>query len=216
MKLQSQAPPRPMTHDLLSDMLEQLEAQVVRITVTELRENTFYAQITRAAGRTRDRGRLASVRRDRARDPRRGADLRGRPRDRGVGDRVRGRRRRPGSARRGGRRSSGTSSTRSRPRTSPSRTAKTSRSQAEHGDGERDAVEEPVHDHPRDDAARAVAQIGEPDRRTGSGRAAPGRARARGRTRRRRAGSTASAGERAAATGRRRGTSAPRRPARRP
>jgi uncharacterized protein len=45
MKLQSQAPPRPMTHDLLSDMLEQLEAQVVRITVTELRENTFYAQI---------------------------------------------------------------------------------------------------------------------------------------------------------------------------
>src|SRR2546423_12274865 len=46
MKLQSQAPPRPMTHDLLSDMLEQLEAQGVRITVTELRENTFYAQIT--------------------------------------------------------------------------------------------------------------------------------------------------------------------------
>ena len=46
MRLQSQAPPRPMTHDLLSDMLEQLGAQVVRITVAELRENTFYAQIT--------------------------------------------------------------------------------------------------------------------------------------------------------------------------
>src|SRR6185437_6404823 len=46
MRLQSQAPPRPMTHDLLSELLEQLEAQVVRITVTELRENTFYAQIT--------------------------------------------------------------------------------------------------------------------------------------------------------------------------
>src|SRR5881227_114581 len=46
MKLQSQAPPRPMTHDLVTDMLEQLGAQVVRITVTELRENTFYAQIT--------------------------------------------------------------------------------------------------------------------------------------------------------------------------
>jgi bifunctional DNase/RNase len=46
MKLQSQAPPRPMTHDLLNDLLEQLGAQVVRITVTELRENTFYAQIT--------------------------------------------------------------------------------------------------------------------------------------------------------------------------
>src|SRR5919109_1037900 len=46
MKLQSQAPPRPMTHDLVTDMLEQLGAQVIRITVTELSENTFYAQIT--------------------------------------------------------------------------------------------------------------------------------------------------------------------------
>jgi bifunctional DNase/RNase len=46
MKLQSQAPPRPMTHDLVTDMLDQLGAQVTRITVTELRENTFYAQIT--------------------------------------------------------------------------------------------------------------------------------------------------------------------------
>src|SRR5438552_17657444 len=46
MKLQSQAPPRPMTHDLVTDMLDQLGAQVIRITVTELRENTFFAQIT--------------------------------------------------------------------------------------------------------------------------------------------------------------------------
>jgi len=46
MKLQSQDSPRPMTHDLVSDMLRQLGAQIVRITVTELRENTFYAQIT--------------------------------------------------------------------------------------------------------------------------------------------------------------------------
>ena len=46
MKLQSQAPPRPMTHDLVSDMLERLGAQIVRITVTELRENTFYASIS--------------------------------------------------------------------------------------------------------------------------------------------------------------------------
>ena len=46
MKLQSQTSVRPMTHDLVSDMLEQLGAQIIRITVTELRENTFYAQIT--------------------------------------------------------------------------------------------------------------------------------------------------------------------------
>jgi hypothetical protein len=46
MKLQGAATPRPMTHDLVTDLLGQLDAQVVRITVTELRESTFYAQIT--------------------------------------------------------------------------------------------------------------------------------------------------------------------------
>jgi bifunctional DNase/RNase len=46
MKLQGATTPRPMTHDLLTDILAQLDATVVRITVTELRENTFYAQIT--------------------------------------------------------------------------------------------------------------------------------------------------------------------------
>jgi bifunctional DNase/RNase len=46
MKLQGASTPRPMTHDLFTDMLSQLEARVVRIAVTELRENTFYALIT--------------------------------------------------------------------------------------------------------------------------------------------------------------------------
>src|SRR3990172_8535625 len=46
MKLQGAQTPRPMTHDLVTEMLGQLEARVVRITVTELRENTFYASIT--------------------------------------------------------------------------------------------------------------------------------------------------------------------------
>jgi bifunctional DNase/RNase len=46
MKLQGASTPRPMTHDLVADMLEQLDAQVVRITVTELRDSTFYASIT--------------------------------------------------------------------------------------------------------------------------------------------------------------------------
>ena len=46
MKLQGATTPRPMTHDLVTEMLSQLDAQVVRIAVTELRENTFYAQIT--------------------------------------------------------------------------------------------------------------------------------------------------------------------------
>src|SRR5437868_8162561 len=46
MKLQGASTPRPMTHDLVTEMLSQLDAQVVRITVTELKENTFYATIT--------------------------------------------------------------------------------------------------------------------------------------------------------------------------
>ncbi len=46
MKLQGATTPRPMTHDLITDVLSQLEAKVTRIAVTELRENTFYATIT--------------------------------------------------------------------------------------------------------------------------------------------------------------------------
>src|SRR6187401_2247717 len=46
MKLQGASTPRPMTHDLLSDLLEQLDAKCERVSVTELRDNTFYATIT--------------------------------------------------------------------------------------------------------------------------------------------------------------------------
>ena len=46
MKLQGASTPRPLTHDLVTDMLGELGAEVVRITVTELKENTFYASIT--------------------------------------------------------------------------------------------------------------------------------------------------------------------------
>jgi uncharacterized protein len=46
MKLQGASTPRPMTHDLMADVIEQLDAEVTRITVTELRDNTFYASIT--------------------------------------------------------------------------------------------------------------------------------------------------------------------------
>src|SRR6478609_1846197 len=46
MKLQGASTPRPLTHDLVTAMLAELEARVTRITVTELRDNTFYASIT--------------------------------------------------------------------------------------------------------------------------------------------------------------------------
>ncbi len=46
MKLQDATPPRPLTHDLLVNILSELEVEIVRVTVTELRENTFHASIT--------------------------------------------------------------------------------------------------------------------------------------------------------------------------
>jgi uncharacterized protein len=46
MKLQNASTPRPMTHDLVTEILGELNAQVTRVAVTELRENTFYAQVT--------------------------------------------------------------------------------------------------------------------------------------------------------------------------
>jgi len=45
MKLQGANTPRPMTHDLMDDMLEKLQIECTRVSVTELRENTFYASI---------------------------------------------------------------------------------------------------------------------------------------------------------------------------
>ncbi len=48
MKLQGTAAPRPLTHDLFTSILGQLEAKVERISVTDLKENTFYAVITLA------------------------------------------------------------------------------------------------------------------------------------------------------------------------
>ncbi len=46
MKLQGASTPRPMTHDLMCDMLGELDAKCSSVSVTELRENTFFATIT--------------------------------------------------------------------------------------------------------------------------------------------------------------------------
>ncbi len=43
--LQGVVTPRPMTHDLMKSILEDLAIQVERIVVTELRESTFFASI---------------------------------------------------------------------------------------------------------------------------------------------------------------------------
>ena len=37
--------PRPMTHDLLKNVIEELQARIRRVVITDLRENTFFAKI---------------------------------------------------------------------------------------------------------------------------------------------------------------------------
>ena len=48
--LENVVPPRPMTHDLMKLLLDDLGVTVERIVVTELRESTFYAEIQLQAG----------------------------------------------------------------------------------------------------------------------------------------------------------------------
>jgi bifunctional DNase/RNase len=43
--LENVAVPRPLTHDLMKNVLDDLGVQVQRIVVTELRDSTFYAEI---------------------------------------------------------------------------------------------------------------------------------------------------------------------------
>ena len=45
-KLRGSEPARPMTHDLLQSVVDAMGAAIVRVTVTELRDNTYYAVIT--------------------------------------------------------------------------------------------------------------------------------------------------------------------------
>ncbi len=45
LEIEKVATPRPMTHDLIKNVLTGLDAQVHKVVVTELREDTFYAVI---------------------------------------------------------------------------------------------------------------------------------------------------------------------------
>ena len=44
-QLENVLPPRPMTHDLLRDVIRGLSARISRIVITDLKDNTFYALI---------------------------------------------------------------------------------------------------------------------------------------------------------------------------
>ncbi len=45
--------PRPMTHDLLKNLLGELDAKVERIVINDLKDNTFFARIHLLRGETR-------------------------------------------------------------------------------------------------------------------------------------------------------------------
>ena len=45
MQLEEVVSPRPMTHDLLKNVIEGLQAEVKRVVITDLKENTFYAKL---------------------------------------------------------------------------------------------------------------------------------------------------------------------------
>ena len=45
LEIEKIAPPRPMTHDLLRNLIVELGMKVDRVVVTSLRDNTFYAVI---------------------------------------------------------------------------------------------------------------------------------------------------------------------------
>lgn len=45
LEMEKVPPPRPMTHDLIKNILERIEIRVSRIVVNDLKDNTFYATI---------------------------------------------------------------------------------------------------------------------------------------------------------------------------
>ena len=49
LEIEKIAPPRPMTHDLLRNLIVELGMKVERVVVTSLRDNTFYAVIEMTA-----------------------------------------------------------------------------------------------------------------------------------------------------------------------
>lgn len=50
LQLENISTPRPMTHDLLRNMIGQLDAQVTRVVINDLRDSTFFAQIRLITG----------------------------------------------------------------------------------------------------------------------------------------------------------------------
>jgi len=50
LQLENVTTPRPMTHDLLRNMISELDARVIRVVINDLRDSTFFAQIKLITG----------------------------------------------------------------------------------------------------------------------------------------------------------------------
>lgn len=55
-RLKGQKRARPMTHDLLADVIEQLGAELEKIVINDLKDHTFYAKLV-----VRQEGRLLEI-----------------------------------------------------------------------------------------------------------------------------------------------------------
>jgi bifunctional DNase/RNase len=50
LQIENVATPRPMTHDLLKNVLTELDATLIRVVISELKEGTFYAYLELRCG----------------------------------------------------------------------------------------------------------------------------------------------------------------------
>lgn len=50
LQLENVTTPRPMTHDLLRNMISELDGRVTRVVINDLRDSTFFAQIRMTVG----------------------------------------------------------------------------------------------------------------------------------------------------------------------
>ncbi|MCH8871695.1 bifunctional nuclease family protein [candidate division KSB1 bacterium] len=46
LQLENVSPPRPLTHDLIKNLLESVKAKISRVVVSDLRKNTYYAVLS--------------------------------------------------------------------------------------------------------------------------------------------------------------------------
>jgi bifunctional DNase/RNase len=52
LELEKIATPRPMTHDLIKNIIETIDARLIKVVVTDLRDNVFYAVLHLQVGET--------------------------------------------------------------------------------------------------------------------------------------------------------------------